>query len=283
VGILGLAQPLALSTPLTNAQLPFPLFVNGNEVSANVEVTSYALTDGGFGSPQLFDFTIRDPGGTIDPWIAKQQRVLWVDSVNGRYLFAGYIKNIHTRPQAIWQDIDVTCGDLSEALDSGRPIVSYEAGARSTSDQGEIQAMLGIYAQDGQLASGGFIQEMAPAMPGSTPVSRTTLRNGIDQILAASGVQGAVSYVDALGYLHTLAIGDVAGAVRDHRCGPRALDRHRAGRHHRPEPPGRTRCQRLDGHHRDLWRQRAGRYALAVGRQGPDLDEHRSSGRQRPD
>jgi len=210
VGILGLAQPLALSTPLTSAQLPFPLFINGNEISGTVIATSYKLRDAGFGGPQLLMFTVRDTANTVSGWITKQQRVLWSDAVGGRYLFQGFVKNLKMTTHATWIDIDVTCADLSEVLDFARPITDYEAGGRSATDAGEIAAMVAQFATEPNLTSGGFLQIIAAGMPGSTPIQRTTLRNGIALILAETGNPAAVAYVDVLGHLHTLTTGDVA-------------------------------------------------------------------------
>lgn len=212
MGYLGLAQPLALSSPLTNSQLPFPLFVNGNEISRGVsgaQALSYRLRDPGFAGPQTFEFTIRDHTNAVAPWIAKQQRVIWSDAVGARYLFQGYVTDIHQFPRASWLDIAVTCQDLSSALDYGRPVISWDAGTHGASDQAEIQALLANYAQEMHLGSGGFIQVINGSMPASTPTDRTTLRNAIDLVLAATGVTGAVAYVDSLGFLHTMTLGDV--------------------------------------------------------------------------
>lgn len=212
MGILGLAQPLALSTPLTTAQLPFPLFVNGNEISQGVsgaDALTYRLSDPGFAGPQLLTFTIHDHTLAVVPWITGQQPVLWSDAVAGRYLFQGYVKDVRLRPVAAWVDIDVTCSHISEALDFAIPIQTWDAGAHGGSDQAQIQSLIANFDQLGSLGSGGFIQVLNGAMPASSPTDRTTLRNAIDQVLAATGVQGAVAYVDNLGYLHTMAIGDV--------------------------------------------------------------------------
>lgn len=213
MGVLGLAQPLALSVPLTNAQLPFPLFINGNEVSGGVsgaDAKTYRLRDPGFSGPQTFDFTIHDHTNAVRPWIAKQQRVLWVDSVGGRYLFQGFIKNLAMTTVGPWVDIAVTCTHIGESLDFAMPITTWDSGAHGSSDQAEIMSLLANFAQDGALGSGGFIQVLNAGMPASIPNDRTTLRNAIDQVLAATGIQGAVAYVDNLGQLHTMAIGDIA-------------------------------------------------------------------------
>lgn len=213
MGVLGLAQPLALSTPLSNSQLPFPLFINGNEVSQGVsgaDVKTYKLRDPGFSAPQTFDFTIHDHTNAVRPWIAKQQQVLWSDSVGSRYLFQGYIKNLVKTTVGPWVDIGVTCSHISESLDFAIPIQTWDSGAHGRSDQAEIQSLIANFAQDANLGSGGFIQVLNAAMPASIPNDRTTLRNAIDQVLAATGIQGAVAYVDNLGQLHTMAIGDIA-------------------------------------------------------------------------
>lgn len=214
MGAIGLAQPLALSTPLSNSQLPFPLFVNGNEISSGTsgaDATTYRLSDQGFSGPQTFTFTIPDHTGSVSAWIAKQQRVLWYDSAGARYLFQGYVKNIARRVQATYTNIDVTAVDLSESLDTAIPIQLWDAGAHGSSDQAEIQALLANYLQDASVyGSGGFVQVLNGAMPSSLPTNQTTLRNAIDAVLKATGVGGAVSYVDALGLVHTLAIGDVS-------------------------------------------------------------------------
>jgi hypothetical protein len=212
VGILGLAQPLALSAPLTNAQLPFPLFINGNELSQGVsgaDALTYRLRDPGFSGPQTFDFTIHDHTLAVVPWIAKQQQVVWYDSVKSTYLFSGFIKNLAYRTVGPWVDIAVTCSHISEALDFARPFTTWDSGIRGPSDRSMIGSLLGYAAPHGNLGSGGYIQVLNASMPASLPNDRTTLRNAIDQVLAATGVQGAVAYVDNLGFLHTMAIGDI--------------------------------------------------------------------------
>jgi len=209
---LMLAQPLGLSSPLTNAQLPFPLFINGNELSAGVsgaDGRTYRLRDPGFMGPQTFDFTIHDHTNAVMPWIAKQQPVIWYDAVGARYLFAGFIKDLRFATVGPWVDIAVTCVHVGEALDYAIPITTWDSGAHGRSDQAEIGALIAAFSQAPALGSGGFIQVLNAAMPASLPNNRTTLRNAIDQVLAATGIQGAVAYVDNLGYLHTMAVGDV--------------------------------------------------------------------------
>jgi hypothetical protein len=211
--MLGLATALGISTPLTAAQLPFPFFINGNDLSSGVDAPdalTFRLSDPGFAGPQLFSFTIHDHTLAVRPWIAKQQRVLWRDAVADRYLYQGFVKDLEFHPIAIGVDILVTCADLSEALDYAIPITVWDAGAHGASDQAEIQSLLANFAQEPSLGSGGFIQVLNASMPASLPTDRTTLRNAIDKVLAASGVTGAVAYVDVLGYPHTMAIGDVS-------------------------------------------------------------------------
>jgi hypothetical protein len=208
----GLAQPLGISAPRTAAQLPFPLWVNGNEISqgaSGADALSYKLRDPGFSGPSTFQFKIYDRALTVRPWLAKQQRVIWYDAVNDRYLFQGYVTDIRSRTVATWVELTVTCMDMSVALDTGIPITTWENGYRRPSDQSMIGSLLGNFSQELQLGSGGFIQVLNGNMPGSIPSDRTTLRNAIQQVLSASGVLGAVCYVDSLGFLHTLAIGDV--------------------------------------------------------------------------
>jgi hypothetical protein len=213
MGMLGLSASLGISTPLTAAQLPFPLFINGNDLSPGTpsapDALTYRLSDGGFAGPQLFSFTIHDHTLAVRPWIAKQQRVLWRDAVADRYLYHGFIKDLEFLPIAIGVDIMVTCSDLSEGLDYGRPIQTWDAGVHGASDRTQIQSLLAKFAHEPSLGSGGFIQVLNAAMPASLPTDRTTLRNAIDKVLGATGVTGAVAYVDVLGYLHTMALGDV--------------------------------------------------------------------------
>jgi hypothetical protein len=208
-----LAQPLALSTPLTAAQLPFPLFINGNEVSSGVDsadAKTFRLRDPGFSGSQTLSFTIHDHTNAVRPWIAKQQRVLWCDAASGSYPFNGFIKDLDFRPVGPWVDISVTCSHIGEALDYAQPVATWDSGIHGPSDGAMIGALLANFAQEPNLGSGGFIQVLNAAMPASIPNDRTTLRNAIDQVLAATGVQGAVSYVDNLGQLHTMAAGDIA-------------------------------------------------------------------------
>lgn len=206
-----LAQPAGISTPKTAAQLPFPLFVNGNEISQGVsgaDALSYTLRDPGFTGPQLFSFTIHDHTNAVRPWIAKQQPVLWFDATRSTPLFWGYIKDVSLQTRATWVDITVTCSDRSEGLDYGRPIVSVDAGTRKT-DAAAIGVLVGTYGQDVSSA-GGYIQTLDASLPASVPITRSTLRNAIDQVLGATSAVGAAAYVDAFGYLHTITTGDVA-------------------------------------------------------------------------
>lgn len=215
MGYLGLAQPLGLSSPASNTQLPFPLFVNGNEISQGVsgaDAFTYKLKDPGFSGNQTLAFTIHDHTLAVYPWIARQQRVLWLDSVGNRVLFQGFIKDLEFDTIATWVDIKVTCAQLGEALDFARPIPSWDAAAKKGgSDRTMIQSLLGQFSQESALGAGGFIQSLnSTTMPASLPVDRMSLRNAIDAVLVATGVQNAVAYVDNLGFLHTIVSGDVA-------------------------------------------------------------------------
>ena len=83
-----------------------------------------------------------------------------------------------------------------------------DAGTRKT-DAAAIGVLVGTYGQDVSSA-GGYIQTLDASLPASVPITRSTLRNAIDQVLAATGVTGAVAYVDSVGYVHTMSAGDVA-------------------------------------------------------------------------
>lgn len=205
-----LAQPLALSTPKTNAQLPFPMFVNGTEISSvGATATSIRVRDPGFGGNAELSITIEDHTNAIVSWIAKQQRVIWYDAANARYLFQGFVSGLRIRPVATWAEIDVTVTHLSSVLDYARPVGTWSGGG-GASDQTTIQALLALYSQEPNVGCGGYVQVLNASLPNSPRAQRTTLRNVIDQVLATTGVKGAVAYLDNLGYLHTMAVGDLS-------------------------------------------------------------------------
>lgn len=212
-----LLQPLAFSIPLSTAQLPFPLFINGMELSGGsvperpggravtgADATTYALKDPGFSGNQTMDFVIHDHTNAVWPWIAKQMRVLWLDAAANLVLFQGFIKELHAFPVAAWVDIEVTCSHISECLDFGMPINTWDAGAHGRSDRAEIQALIAAACSEPNVGCGGNIALLNPSMPLSTPTERTTLRNAAETVLAATGIAGAVISVDSLGHAFTL-------------------------------------------------------------------------------
>ncbi len=206
------AQALGISTPLTAAQLPFPLFINGNEISrSGPDVMTYKLSDPGFSGNATLTFTIHDRLNAFS-WIAKHQRVLWWDAAAGVPLFAGFVKDFDRRPTGPWLDFDVTCTHISECLDYAAPQLSVDnaQGGQVASDQAMIQAAIAALCAESNVGAGGFVQVLNGAMPTTLPSARTTLRAQIEQILAATGVVGAVVYVDHLGRAHTMASGDIS-------------------------------------------------------------------------
>jgi len=205
-----LAQGLGISTPATVSTLPAPFFVNGNEISGRIDRKSYRLRDPGFGSPATLSFRVPDRAAAVSPWIAKNQRVYWWDQALARPLYAGFVKDIARVTVGPWLDLQITCTDLSDALDTAIPVTSWDSGKHGINDRAMIQALLGYFAQEPNLGAGGFVQLISSGMPPSIPSDRTTLRNAIDQVLQATGVQGASSYVDYSGRLHTMVVGDIA-------------------------------------------------------------------------
>ena len=208
-----LAQPLAWSAPLANSALPFPLFVNGTELSggtSGADALTMRLRDPGFSGPQILTFTIHDHTLSVWPWIAKQQRVLWHDSANNRVLFQGAVTDLHAVTHATWLDIEVTCTHVGQALDYAQPITTWDSGQHGPSDQAMIQCLLANFAMEPQIGAGGWVQLLDASVGASVPNDRATLRNAIAQVQAASGVTGAVAYVDNYGLLHTMAVGDIA-------------------------------------------------------------------------
>jgi|GEM_PF-3114198 hypothetical protein len=208
-----LAQPLGISTPRS---IPFPLLINGNEISGIVDGLSYAMSDPGFTGIQTLEFDIHDHNNAVFGWLAKQQRVLWYDQSKSTYLFQGFVKQIQSTAAigtgGPWPDMHVTCSQISEVLDFAQPLDAWDAGAHGTSDQAQIQCLIANMCQEPNVGVGGYIQVLnSSTMPASIPCDRTTLRNATDAVLAANGVNGSVAYVDNLGYLHTLTTaGDVA-------------------------------------------------------------------------
>lgn len=206
-----LAQPLGVSVPATNAQLPFPMLVNGNEISGiGAEISSIRLRDPGFSGPETLDFTIYDHTNAVAPWIAKQQRVLWYDQVAGRYLFNGFVKELRRRIDGPWLEIDVSCAHMSECLDLSKPVDAWDAGTCGSSDQAEIQSLLANFCSEPNVGAGGRIQVLNASMWPTIPVDKSTLRNAISQVLGMTGVIGAQFYIDNLGRGHTMASGDIS-------------------------------------------------------------------------
>jgi hypothetical protein len=207
---MALAQPLGISTPKTAAQLPFPMYVNGNEISAiGGTATSHAIRDGGFSGNSELSFTIEDRGIKICPWIAKQQRVLWMNSALDRPMFQGFISALAIRPLGPWPEIDVTVTHISSVIDTAVPVTSWDSGAHGPSDQAMLQSLFANFCQEPNVGVGGFVQKLDANVAASLPADRTTIRNAADQILAATGVLGAVGYIDDFGHYHNMAIGDL--------------------------------------------------------------------------
>ena len=204
---LGLAQPLGISVPITNAAANLPLLLrcNGNDITKYVDVRSYSLQDGGLSAPQQLSFDFMDKTKAADGLLQKQALIQWSDEVNNVMLYQGYIKDFTGVAQGPYAKWTVTCNDLSEALDFARPIIAVNL--QGGSDQAQIQALLASYSLQPNLGSGGFVQVLNPSMPANNQIQMTTLRNGIEQILSLTGVPNAAYAVDPNGQLHTLTTG----------------------------------------------------------------------------
>jgi len=196
---------VSLMTPQTPAQRPWSLWVGWQDLTVYVTAGSIRLSDPGFNSPATLSFTVADRLNNVGTKIAKHQWVYWIDNIAARVLFGGFVRVITPTvegPKADWQ---VECYDFSTVLDSARPVVA-ESVQRGTTDQDAIQGALGSYLYGLPWMGCGFIQSLGtigPVLP-----SHTTLRNAIEQYIAATGVTGAVSWTDSLGYLHTGINGD---------------------------------------------------------------------------
>jgi hypothetical protein len=215
--MLALAQPLGISTPLPATSLPLTLRSNGNDLTGYIDATTYALTDMGFTAPQQLSFVcVGLTASQAALLLAPQAWIIWEDQVRGVPLYQGFIKDVAVTPRGPVGDYTVTCNDLSEALDYGRPVISTDLGKLATTDQAQILSLIGDYCYL-KLGAGGYVGTFQPSMPTSNLQQMTTLRGALDATLDLAGWPGLVGYVDPWGRYHTTAQGDVVApyAVSD--------------------------------------------------------------------
>lgn len=193
MGMLGLAQPLGISTPKTSAQIPHSVYVNYTDRVSKIDVDSYRLESPG-NTPARFIFIVVDQTNTVGSSIAVGQRVMWVDNVNSRTLFQGHIRYIRPTISGPWAKWECECFDLSEVLD--RTLTVNEVRPAET-DQQRIDYLVG---------KAGFSFNVSGVTSNATisaaTMSKETLRASIERALAAAAV-GADYAIDNLGNLST--------------------------------------------------------------------------------
>lgn len=200
------------TTPTTPAGRPWIMWCDWVDLIGYIELPSITITDNGGNTPTTLQFTATDRTNTVGGLLAKQMRVMFVDTQannnNGQILFHGFVKFIRPKLVATYARYDVICSDISEFLDYSYPIETFPRPAES--DGTRIAAILGRYSTWSSMPCGGFIQSLSSLTAGDP--GKGTVRNAIEGVLGQTGL-GAGYYVDGLGYLHTFTAPGDGGAA----------------------------------------------------------------------
>jgi hypothetical protein len=128
-----------------------------------------------------------------------------------RILYRGFVRQIDMTPVATYGIWTITCTDISEMLDYGRPVVSDSRPIETTSAR--VQYFLGTYGTASSMGTGGFVGTLSGLPQPATAFQRETLRTSIEKSLAleATTTQSASYYLDYLYQFHVFyGTGDTA-------------------------------------------------------------------------